>query len=643
MNAVVEDLKRVREVGVRDAAPLSSAPQLEFVDQASTDDTVVRARAIVESAEAGDAGAPFTAEALDVWRRLQSTNLPEWMRMRKRLKDADIGITALDRSLRGNTGVEPDDESLADRLVAMARDQCEFVRDENGEPYALLDSVGARQVLHVEGKAFGEWLSHAYYRMSERAPSETALRTALSALKGAAKFDGEQRDIHVRAAVHDGAYWLDLCDDEWRCVRIDRHGWRVCAAGSAPLFTRSSSMRALPVPVRGGSMDALWSVVNVPEADRLMLLAWLLECLRPDTPYPPLELVGEHGSAKSSTQEFLRQLFDPNQANLRAAPKSVEDVFIQARNAHVVSMENVSHLSAAYQDALCILATGGGFSARTLYTNAEETVFELRKPIMINGIAVVVTAQDLLDRCVHLDLPPVERRRTEQELKNEFARAQPRLVGALLDLFVRALAELPNVEIGPSELPRMADFAKLGEAVYRASGRKPREFMQRYTAMRTEGVHRTIEASPVGSAIGALVDQRTTWSGTVKGLLDALAPFKPHGEAWPHSAKGLADALRRLTPALQLIGIGVAQEGRGRDGYTVSIKKTDRGAVYTRTASTGEVHDVHNVHRQAASREPDERREHGSIPPVSRKEGAPERDEGTSSTLGAVAEDAQVL
>ena len=233
----------------------------------------------------------------------------------------------------------------------------------------------------------------------------------------------------------------------------------------------------------------------------------------------------------------------------------MEDVWIAARNSHMVSLENLSHLQPQYQDALCVLATGGGYSARTLYTNAEETIIELRKPIMLNGISVIVTAQDLLDRCLHIELPTIHSRELAGDMDARFEAAQPALLGALLDLFVKVLAALPGVSIAPEQRPRMADFAALGEAVFRVHGEPAGAFLNRYNAMRKDGVLRTIDASPVGAALAAyLADVAGGFNGTLSELLDRLERYRPHGENWPRSAKGLGDALRRLAPALRLIG-----------------------------------------------------------------------------------------
>ena len=514
------------------------------------------AQQIVLAAEAGDVGAPFEPAALATLRALREQDEAQWVRLRARLKQAGAGVTALDKQLQRGDGAPPaDDETVTDKLITLARSQCEFVHDAQREPYAVFETAEARQVHGVQSSGFSDYLSHSYYTQHDRAPSDQALRTALSTLRGQALFQGATHEVFTRTAKTKAGYWLDLCNDAWECVLITATGWAVVSGPAAPLFTRSPSMRPLPLPKRGGSLDALWPLINIPEAERLMVLAWLLECLRPDTPYPVLEKTGEQGCAKSWTQSVLRSLIDPNQANLRAAPKNVEEVWIAARNSHMVSLENLSHLSPQYQDALCVLATGGGYSARTLYTNTEETIIELRKPIVLNGISVIVTAQDLLDRCLHIDLPTIQHRELAGDLQARFEAQQPALLGALLDLFAKVLALLPSVEIEPEQRPRMADFAMLGEAVYRVHGHPPGAFLAHYNDKRQDGVLRTIDASPVGAALTAyLADAPHGFNGTLADLLQRLERYRPQGEAWPRTPKGLGDTLRRLAPALRLIG-----------------------------------------------------------------------------------------
>jgi hypothetical protein len=52
------------------------------------------------------------------------------------------------------------------------------------------------------------------------------------------------------------------------------------------------------------------------------------------------------------------------------------------------------------------------------------------------------------------------------------------IFGGLLDLMARTLDVLPMVEVNAVDLPRMADFAILGEAVYGALGRPPGSFLR---------------------------------------------------------------------------------------------------------------------------------------------------------------------
>src|SRR5262249_5172222 len=151
----------------------------------------------------------------------------------------------------------------------------------------------------------------------------------------------------------------DLGDESWRAVEIDATGWRVI--DNPPVrFRRAGGMRALPVPVPGGSVQTLRSFLNVrSDADFVLVVAWMLACLRNRGPYPVLALSGEQGSAKSTFSAMLRALLDPNGAPLRALPREDHHLFFAANNAHVLVFDNVSGLPAWISDTLCRLATGG--------------------------------------------------------------------------------------------------------------------------------------------------------------------------------------------------------------------------------------------------------------------------------------------
>lgn len=555
-------------------------------------------REAIQKASEGDVGAPYEPHVIEAAQAVYLDSRAEYMRLRSELKIANkhIQIVAWEREVK--KVVETDeDKGMADEIVELVADQCDLFHNGESEPFAAMQIDGHRETWAVHSKGFGEWISMTAYREIGRSPSEAALRTAIATLAGKAKFDADERPVHIRVACHGGAFWIDLCDDEWRAVKVTPSGWEIVA--NPPVhFMRTSSMRALPVPLQGGNVNLLWDIINIPQSDQLLVLAVMLECFRADTPYPVLELVGEQGSAKSSTQQYLRELIDPNQANNRAAPKAAEDVIVAAQNSHLVSYENLSHLPDAYQDFLCVLATGGGYAKRELYTNFDESVVTIKKPIFLNGINVVATRQDLADRTVHINLPPIERRVTAGEIGKKFEAHRSSIFGGLLDQFVNALKVLPTVVADEPDLPRMADFALLGEAVYRANGKQPGDFLAYYGSKRQETVHRTLDSSPVGAAILNYLDKQPNYKGTVKGLFEVLSRNRQDGETWPRSPKGFADAFRRVAPALRLIGIHATIATKpGRDGYPCELKRLPASTPHQSGKNSAiQVHEVHDVH-----------------------------------------------
>jgi len=480
-----------------------------------------------------------------------------------RLALAQERIDQLDRELSAlvelatETQPEPEDEnqSQASQLVKFVEHRFELFHDANKDVYASNRKTG--EVCNLASRQFRDCLLAGFYSETGKAPREQSVREALGTLAGLGRFQGEQRMVHLRFAGADGEYWLDLAvPGSSRAIRLRPGRWEIAAAPEVA-FVRPESMQPLPEPAVGGSLDLLWKVANVPHGCRLLVLAWLVDCLRPDTPFPVCELLGEQGSAKSTTQTALRRLIDPNSCDLRGAPKSVEDVFVSAGACALVSYENISHLSAPMQDALCVLATGGGFAKRKLYSDTEESIISVKRPIILNGISAAVTAQDLVDRAITIETPVITERREVTSLWRDYECGRAELLGALLDLAANALAILPSMSLPADERPRLVEFALLGMAVAKAAGHQPEDFMREFGASRQESLARTIDASPVAAAVVDLFEVRPQgMTASAKDILLTLERYRPAGcDSWPKSPKGLGDALRRAAPALRQLDI----------------------------------------------------------------------------------------
>ena len=122
----------------------------------------------------------------------------------------------------------------------------------------------------------------------------------------------------------------------------------------------------------------------------------------------------------------------------------------------------------------------------------------------------------------------------------------------------------------------MADFALLGEAIYRSLGKDEGNFLADYEANRYEGVHRTINSTPVASKLIDFIDcsEDQEFRGTIGVLFDKLNDMFRYEDAWPKSARGFGSSLRRLAPSLRTLGYKVAiDEKRSNDGYRCLIRK----------------------------------------------------------------------
>jgi putative DNA primase/helicase len=249
---------------------------------------------------------------------------------------------------------------------------------------------------------------------------------------------------------------------------------------------------------------------------------------------------------------------------------------VAATNAWMLAFDNLSHLPPWLSDALCRLATGGGFGTRALFTNQDEALFDAQRPVLLTGIDEVVTRGDLLDRSLLVYLPeiPDKNRRPEDEFWQAFEVVRPRILGALLDAVSAALRHLPTVQVSP--LPRMADFAKWATAAAPALGWEPQVFLDAYVQNRDDAHALAVEGSAVAQAVHTLAGKEKHWGGTATELLVALkaqAVLGPESlQGLPKNARALSAALRRLAPDLRALGVTITFS---RDPDTLRTRRID--------------------------------------------------------------------
>jgi hypothetical protein len=568
-----------------------------------------------------DPGAPFAPEVLEALAALQKDDRAAFEKLRMQLKkEAKCRVKALDEALiegHGGSGHKP---TQADILVGLAQ-AAELFHTADRTGFADIGINGHRETWPLRSKGFSLWLTCRFYEETGGAPSSEALKSARNTLEAKAQFNAPERVIHIRTAGADGRIYIDLCDETWRAVEIDSTGWRVI--DNPPVrFRRTKGMLPLPIPVAGGSIKELRPYINVrptvdgqpsfSDADFVLAVAWILAALRPRGPYPNLAPLGEQGTAKTTLATLLRMLIDPNVVKTRALPRDEHNLFVAANNVHVLPFDNVSYLPEWLSDAMCRQATGGGYSTRELYTDEDEILFNVVRPVILNGIEEIITKPDLAERSIPLTLVPIpeNKRRPEEDLLAAFEADRPRILGALLDAMATGLRRLPEVRSRLKNLPRMADFAfwvTACETAFWEAG----TFMNAYTANIAGAVETILHHNTVATAVRdfmAMQQPATTWTGTATELLELLG--RVAGEKatktkfWPTDGARLSGRLRRVATFLRKVGIEInlAQEGHQRT-RTVTITLVDgqgtpEGEAASDAKTDGQRHETDGQHHE---------------------------------------------
>jgi hypothetical protein len=393
--------------------------------------------------------------------------------VRKAIEEAEDWVDSPDKE-DGGGEKKPTQAAIIARL-AMTR--CDaFFHDENREAYAILhaehDGGVHREVHRLKSKSFRECLLLVYFDRTNGVPNDNSVRSAIGLLGAIARRRGEQREVFVRRAFHEGKLYIDLCDDRWRAIEVSpstdakQDNWRIVDEPPA-LFIRAPGMLPLPEPKRCDPKQGIAVLQKQMRArthdDFVIIVAFHLDALGGRGPHAVLFFVGESGSTKTTHGKMVRLLTDPNSRPVRSKPKDLRDVYIAAIKSGMVFYNNLSSLPDWLSDVLCVITEGSSESRRELYTDDDESVIFARAPAMLAAVNNIVTQGDLGARTLYAGLVPVpdSERKAEPDLWDEFNKAAPEILGALLTGLSVGLRRLPTIK---TTLPRMATFAQFAMA-----------------------------------------------------------------------------------------------------------------------------------------------------------------------------------
>lgn len=452
----------------------------------------------------------------------------------------------------------------------------------NEEVYIKYNNGRYQEIHPVRSSRLKQIIGAKYYREKQRAldrDSHEKIRDHYSAMAYQA---GIREPVYTRTTLHDNILYYDLANEYGEIVKITPHGWEIIT--NPPInFIRSKSMLPSIKPVeRNASLYPLRQHLGIQnDEDFYLVVGFILGAL-----YKPPHVIlihnGEQGTGKSTKSKMIASIIDPSSPPLISKPNSERDVFIAASKTHLMSYDNLSGLKPWASDTFCILATGGGYRTRMLYSDDEEKIFNVAKPIQMNGIDDIATRGDLIDRSIILSHPviPSTQRIPESEIWQRFNNDLPEIMGGVFNALSTGLRNIDSINI--REIPRMADFAMFACAASESFGATPETFMQAYKNNLLNANRTSLELNPISIALIEFINDRSkcpnmTWEGTMTRLREELLFFIPldlHSSSYiPKTPQALSNSLKRLSPMLKGESIHIERLPRASGARNYKIFK----------------------------------------------------------------------
>lgn len=470
---------------------------------------------------------------------------------------------------------DTDEENAVDTILKDIEEERHiFYHDRAETPYVCVIKDGIKQYMEVYGNDYKKRVRYMYYERYQKAVQKDSLQRVLDTLAVKAQIEGEEITPAYRCAYYEGKIYYYLADREQTVICIDENGYRVIAESPVP-FIKKQNMSEQVLPEKSKeSLKTLgmkyWQFATADDR----ILHWVLVISRfiAEGSQPLIYYFGDRGSAKSTSMKLDKMIVDPSEIDIKALPKNISDVVAAVSNQYMVCFDNVSRISAELSDIFCIVATHGYYSKRMLYSNNEECAIKLNARVSFSGITNLSTKPDLIDRMVCLKLNRIDssKRRTEEEIMEEFRKDLPRILHKIFQVLSKALPIYRNLNL--EKLPRMADFAKWGYAIAEALGYGGERFLKIYNNNQSDLLENMVSEDSVITVLIEVMRKYRYFKGTVTELVTALTATAEKMEintkvGWIRDASSLSRRLYENQSVLSMFGIMIKRGKANGERY----------------------------------------------------------------------------
>jgi len=456
----------------------------------------------------------------------------------------------------------------APRLLRMM-EGCKLLIDPADLAYIVID--GTPYQLDAKNPRLCEVLAGVYYRASDGAATlgKDAVAAAVAVWSDMARDHGERVLMANRSAAYGDALFYDLGNN--RAARIAAGTWEIIAPPPG-MFRPWQHKLPHPEPVKPGNAARLFEFSNVPEADRLLVLATIAALIPPGVARPALVVTGCQGSGKSTFARFVKMLIDPSTPALTMVPRKVEDVDLQLVRNHVLALDNLSTMPPDVADLFSAVITRAGLQRRVLHTTSELLTLQPDIALIFTSISALSSRPDFMERTLRIILERIEdtARLADDELDAAFDEAAPEILGGLLSLLAAGLELLPRYR--PEKLPRMASFARIAAAIAEAA--EPGGGNQYLAAFFRNQGNQHLELAETNQLFSAVLDACNAGEWLTGGMGEVAERLREIANPAPKdkfpAARGLRTALERLRVPLLTAGIRF-EFGEGSAKYKSSV------------------------------------------------------------------------